>query len=260
MSGRLAGRSALVAGAGSRSEELGNGRATAILFAREGARVLCADQSLDRAQATVDLISREGGVAQAAQADVSRSEDCARLAREAEETYGALRIAHYNVGIEARSPLDRLTDEEWTRVLDVNLTGAMQFARAVAPRLVAAGGGALTFVSTIAALRTTPLTAYAASKAGLLGLVVSLAGQLAPGRVRVNAIAPGLIYSAMVAGGMNPETRERRRLAAPITDEGTPWDVGWAAVFLASDEARWITGQTLVVDGGFTIATRDYAL
>src|SRR6185437_17168087 len=100
---------------------------------------------------------------------------------------------------------------------------------------------------------------YATSKAGVVGLTLAAAGQLGEQRIRVNAIAPGLVYSPLVAGSLTPEARERRRVAGVIPDEGTPWDVAWAAVFLASDESRWITGQVLVVDAGLTITTRDVA-
>ncbi|TAK23399.1 MAG: SDR family oxidoreductase [Chloroflexota bacterium] len=260
MAGRLAGKTAIVAGAGSSGPGVGNGKATAVLFAREGARVVCADISVDRAQETVDLIHAEGGSASAVGADITKADDCTRLVARAQSEFGGLTILHNNVGIASRTRLRDITEDEWDRVLSVDLKSAMLIARAAVPAIAEAGGGSIVNVSSVAALRTTPLTAYAAAKAGMIGLSISLAGQLASDRIRVNCIAPGLVYTPMVAGGMTAEVRERRRLSALIEDEGTPWDVAWAAVFLASDEARWVTGQTIAIDGGFTVTSRDYAL
>jgi NAD(P)-dependent dehydrogenase (short-subunit alcohol dehydrogenase family) len=131
----------------------------------------------------------------------------------------------------------------------------MLATQAAVPALERGGGGAVTCVSSIAALRGAGRTAYAAAKAGVLGFVVSVAIQLAPRSIRVNAIAPGTVWTPMVED-LGVEMRERRRNAIPLGVEGTGWDIGWAAVFLASAEARWITGQTLVVDGGLTLTTR----
>lgn len=183
MPDRLKGKVAIVTGAGSRGPGVGNGKAAAILFAREGARVLCVDRVIARAEETCAMIRSEDGEASVFQADVSRAADCARMVATAVERYGRL-------------------------------------------------------------------------KAGVIGLTISLAGQLAKDRIRVNVIAPGMVYTPMVAEGMFPELREQRRRAAPLQDEGTAWDVGWAAVSLASDESRWVTGQVLAVDGGLTITAR----
>jgi NAD(P)-dependent dehydrogenase (short-subunit alcohol dehydrogenase family) len=127
--------------------------------------------------------------------------------------------------------------------------------QAAVPAMMERGGGAVVCVSSVAGIRGHGRTAYAAAKAGIIGLVQSLAVQLGPRGVRVNAIAPGYIWTPMVES-MGPEARERRRRASPLGTEGTGWDVGWAAVYLASDEARWVTGQVLVVDGGLSTTTR----
>jgi NAD(P)-dependent dehydrogenase (short-subunit alcohol dehydrogenase family) len=255
MSDRLAGKTAIITGAGSRGPGLGNGKATAILFAREGARVLCVDAEIARAEETVSLITKEGGTASAFAADVTRAEDCRRMVATALERYGALDILHNNVGIESRKNLLETSEEEWDRVMAVDLKSMLLATQAAVPPMIERGRGAVICVSSVAALRGHGRTAYAAAKAGVIGFVRSVAAQLGPKGIRVNAIAPGMVWTPMVES-LGPEMREKRRQASPLGTEGTGWDVGWAAVYLASDEARWVTGQTLVVDGGVTLTTR----
>ena len=256
MPDRVKGTGAIVPGAGSRGPGVGNGKAASVLFAREGAQVLCVDQFVERAEETCALIRAENGETFPLQADVTRAADCELMVTAAVERYGRLDILHNNVGIESRKGVLETSEEEWDRVMAVDLKSMLLTCQAAVPRLVEAGGGSIINVSSVAALRAHGRTAYAAAKAGVIGLTISLAGQLAKDRIRVNAIAPGMVYTPMVAEGMSPELRERRRLAALIQDEGTAWDVGWAAVYLASDESRWVTGQVLVVDGGVSITTR----
>ncbi len=254
MAGRLAGKVAIVTGGGSRGPGLGNGKATSILFAREGARVLCVDSTVDRAEETVREIAAEGGEAAAFTADVTRAPECRAMVEAAVTRYGRLDILHNNVGIESRVGIEEVTEEEWDRVMAVDLKSMMLASQAAIPRL-AERGGAITCVSSVAALRGHQRTAYAAAKAGVLGLVITMAVELAPRGIRVNAIAPGQVWTPMVAYH-GEKGREDRRLRTPLGTEGTAWDVAWAAVYLASDEARWVTGQTLVVDGGLTLTTR----
>src|SRR5438477_507975 len=175
MSGRLAGKVAIVAGAGASGAVIGNGQATAMVFAREGAKVVCADAVEERAQATVDMIAREGGSASAIRADVSKAADCKAMVQAAVERYGRLDILDNNVGISGRAG------------------------------------------------------------------------------IRVNCILPGLIYGPMTAPRMDEEIRRKRREAGALGTEGTGWDVAHAALFLASDESRWITGVALPVDAGFLV-------
>ena len=255
MGERLRGKIAIVTGAGSRGPGVGNGKAAAILMAREGARVLCVDAQKERAEETVGLIRAEGGEALTFAADVTRKGECEAMVAEAVGRWGGLDVLHNNVGIESRQLLMDTSEEEWDRVMTVDLKSMMLATQAAVPALERRGGGAVTCVSSVAALRGAGRTAYAAAKAGILGFVVSVAIQLAPRSIRVNAIAPGTVWTPMVED-LGAEMRERRRKAIPLGVEGTGWDIGWAAVFLASAEARWITGQTLVVDGGLTLTTR----
>jgi NAD(P)-dependent dehydrogenase (short-subunit alcohol dehydrogenase family) len=255
MAGRMGGKTAIVAGAGSRGPGLGNGKAAAVLFAREGARVLCVDAVAERAAETVALIRGEGGEAEPFLADVTRPDECRAMVAAAVSRWGGLDVLHNNVGIESRKELLEVTEEEWDRVLAVDLKSVFLATQAAVPAMTERGGGAVVCVSSLAGLRGHGRTAYAAAKAGIIGLVQSLAVQLGPQGIRINAIAPGYIWTPMVEA-MGPEARERRRRASPLGTEGAGWDVGWAAVYLASDEARWVTGQVLVVDGGLSMTTR----
>jgi NAD(P)-dependent dehydrogenase (short-subunit alcohol dehydrogenase family) len=252
---RLTGKVAIVTGAGSRGPGLGNGKATAILFAREGARVLCVDAVPERAEETVALIRAEGGEAAAHAADVTQASECEGMVAAALARWDGLDILHNNVGIESRKDLLETSEAEWDRVMAIDLKSMFLATASAVPRLIERGGGAVICVSSVAALRGHGRTAYAAAKAGVVGFVQSLAVQLGPRGVRVNAIAPGMVWTPMVEA-LGEAARERRRQAAPLGTEGTGWDVGWGAVYLASDEARWVTGQTLVIDGGLTMTTR----
>lgn len=259
MAGRLAGKVAIVTGAGSRGPGLGNGKATATLFAREGARVLCVDLARERAEETVALIRGEAGTAEAFAADVTRAADCAAMIDAAVQRWGGVDVLHNNVGIESRKDLLETTEEEWDRVLSVDLKSMFLATRTAVPAMVARGGGSVICVSSIAGMRGHGRTAYATAKAGVIGFVRSVAVQFGRQGIRVNAIAPGPVWTPMVAD-LGPEARERRRAATPLGTEGTGWDVGWAAVYLASDESRWVSGQTLVIDGGLTVTTGNVGL
>jgi NAD(P)-dependent dehydrogenase (short-subunit alcohol dehydrogenase family) len=255
MPGRLKDKVAIVTGAGSRGPGIGNGKAAAILFAREGARVLCVDAKPENAEETAKLIAQEGGEAAVYAADVTRKADCDGMVRAAVDRWGAVDILQNNVGVESRKSLFEVTEEEWDRVMAVDLKSMFLATQAAAKPMVERGRGAIICISSVAAMRGHGRTAYAAAKAGVIGFVRTCAAQLGPKGVRVNAIAPGMVWTPMVES-VGPELREKRRKAAPLGTEGEAWDVGWAAVYLASDEARWVTGQTLVVDAGLTLTTR----
>ncbi len=255
MSDRLKDKVAIITGAGSRGPGLGNGKAAAVLFAREGARVLCVDAKPEHAEETAKLIAQEGGDAAVFAANVTRKAYCEAMVKAALDRWGAVDILHNNVGIESRKTLFETTEEEWDKVMAVNLKSMLLATQAAAKPMVERGRGAIICVSSVAALRGHGRTAYAAAKAGVIGFVRTCAAQLGPKGVRVNAIAPGMVWTPMVES-VGPELREKRRKASPLGTEGEGWDVGWAALYLASDEARWVTGQTLVVDGGLMLTTR----
>ena len=247
---RLEGKVAIVTGAGSSGEGIGNGKATAVLFAREGAKVLLVDVVKDRAAGTLAMIQEEGGEASVFQADVTNADDCRRMVDAAMERYGRVDILDNNVGISQRGTVVEVSEEDWDRVMTVNLKTMVLASKAAIPRMIESGGGSIINISSIAGLRAHSSTPYSTSKAAVIGLTMSMAADHAGENVRVNAIAPGLVYTPMVGPRMTDELREERKNSAPMKTEGTGWDVGCAALFLASDEARWITGVVLPVDAG----------
>jgi NAD(P)-dependent dehydrogenase (short-subunit alcohol dehydrogenase family) len=255
---RLEGKVAIVTGAGSRGPGIGNGKATAILFAREGAKVLLVDGFPERMQETADIISSEGGEASVYTADVTRLEDCKVIIDAVVERYGRLDILHNNVGVESKGSVVDMDLDEWDTVINVNLKSVVLTSRFAIPQMIKGGGGVIINMSSLSALRPRGFTAYSAAKAGIIGLTRAMAVTHAKDNVRVNCIIPGAVFTPMVAEGMTNEIRQRRILATPLQTEGTAWDVAWAAVYLASDEARWITGIGLPVDGGALLTRQSY--
>jgi NAD(P)-dependent dehydrogenase (short-subunit alcohol dehydrogenase family) len=255
MAGRLTGKVAVVTGAGSRGAGIGNGKAAAILFAREGASVLCVDTVADRAAETVASITDAGGVASVFEGDVSHQPGCQAMAAAAVERYGRLDILQNNVGIPSSQKLEDITEDAWDNLMGVNVRSMVLAAQACVPRMVANGSGSIINISSIAGLRAYPptSTAYTTSKAAVVGLTMALAGQLGGRHIRVNCIAPGQVYTPLVAERLDDAGRQRRATSGLIKDEGSAWDIAWAAVYLASDEARWVTGQVFAVDAGITI-------
>jgi NAD(P)-dependent dehydrogenase (short-subunit alcohol dehydrogenase family) len=180
------------------------------------------------------------------------------MVRAATERYGALHVLVNNVGIGGESASVVDADEAvWDRVMTVNDKGMMLASKHAIPAIAAAGGGAIVNLSSVAALRQNERAAYSASKGAILSLTMVMAGQHARQGIRVNAVVPGQVWTPMVAAETDeanrPALRERRRLGSLLKTEGTAWDIAHAALFLASDDARWITGQRLIVDGGMSI-------
>jgi NAD(P)-dependent dehydrogenase (short-subunit alcohol dehydrogenase family) len=257
----LSGKVAIVTGGGAAGDGIGNGRAAAILLARAGARVVVVDRDGALARRTVEMIASGGGDAIAFEADVTQSADCARMVEAALDRFGRADLLDNNVGIGSRGSVVDETEEGWRRVMQVNVDTMFLAARHAIPAMRRAGGGAIVNVSSISALRPRGLTAYSASKGAVIALTRAMAVDHGADGIRVNCVAPGPVYTPMVyQRGMSDAARERRRNASVLRLEGTGWDVGHAVRFLLSDHARYITGQTLVVDGGATLIgpERDY--
>ena len=257
--GRLEGKVAIVTGAGSSGPGVGNGKAASVLFAREGAKVLLVDINADHAQETLELITAEGGEASVFQADVTNADHCRSMVESAVERYGRLDILDNNVGVILRAKFADIDPEDWDRVMAINLKSMMLASQSAIPRMIDSGGGSIINITSVAGIRAWSDAAYAASKAGIIGLTQTVAAEYGRYGIRANAIAPGAVYTPMVAWQLSDEAREIRRESTLLGTEGTAWDVAWAAVYLASDEARWVTGVLLPVDGGVTITSR-YAL
>ncbi|HEX6032394.1 MAG TPA: SDR family NAD(P)-dependent oxidoreductase [Tepidiformaceae bacterium] len=251
----LRGKVAIVTGGGAARDGIGNGRAAAILLARAGARVLVVDRRLDLARRTVEMISQEGGEAEAYEADVTDETQCRALVETALGTFGRLDLLDNNVGIGSRATVVDESPETWRRVMQVNVESVFLVSKYAVPAMVAtAGGGAIVNVSSISALRPQGLTAYSTSKGAIISLTRAMAVDHGAAGIRVNCVAPGPVFTPMVgAGTMTEATRDLRRRASVLNVEGTGWDVGHAVRFLLSDQARYITGQVLVVDGGTTL-------
>ena len=257
--GRLEGKVAIVTGAGSSGPGVGNGKAASVLFAREGAKVLLVDINADHAHETLELITAEGGEASVFQADVTNADHCRSMVESAVERYGRLDILDNNVGVILRAKFADIDPEDWDRVMAINLKSMMLASQSAIPRMIDSGGGSIINITSVAGIRAWSDAAYAASKAGIIGLTQTVAAEYGRYGIRANAIAPGAVYTPMVAWQLSDEAREVRRESTLLGIEGTAWDVAWAAVYLASDEARWVTGVLLPVDGGVTITSR-YAL
>jgi len=256
--GRLAGKVAVVTGAGSSGPGVGTGKAMSVLFAREGASVLLVDNVAQRAEETRRLIVEEGGEASVIAADVTKSADCLVVADAAVGQYGALHILVNNVGIIAAGTVVTVDEVDWDRVLAVNLKSMVLMCKYAIPQMEKSGGGSIVNISSIEALRFgtfAPALPYSVSKGGVMTLTTQMAVQHGRQGIRANCILPGFLYTPMVAPYLSERTRELRRLAAPLATEGTAWDVANAALFLASDEARWVTGAALAVDGGLLCTT-----
>ena len=255
---RLEGKVAIVTGAGSSGPGVGTGKATSILFAQEGAKVLLVDRETGAAEETLAEIEAQGGTASVFQADVTSADDCSAMAEAAIGRYGALHVLFNNVGISGPGSPTTVEEEVWDRVLDVNLKSMMLTTKYVAPKMIESGSGSIINVSSIVGVRAGSGGAsipYAASKSGIIGMTANMAVHLGRDNVRVNCIAPGHLYTPMVAGRMSEEMRDLRRRAGPLGTEGNAWDIAWANVFLASDESRWISGVVLPIDAGLLSAT-----
>ncbi len=252
----LDGKVAIVTGGGCAGDGIGNGRATAILLARAGTRVLVVDRVIDDAERTAAMICEEGGEAAAFDGDITKTEACAAMVRAALDSFGRLDFLDNNVGIGSRGSVVEESEETWLRVMRTNVDTMFLASKHAIPAMIeSAGKGAIVNISSISALRPRGLTTYSTSKGAVIALTRAMAVDHGPDGIRVNCVAPGPVYTPMVYDhGMSEAAREQRRKASALGIEGTGWDIGYAVRFLLSDHARYITGQTLVVDGGVTLS------
>ncbi len=262
---KLEGKCALVMGAGSIGPGWSNGKAVAVQFAREGAKVVCFDINKDAAEETAEIIRGEGGEAIALSGDAACAQDVQRAVDTSLSTFGKLDVLHNNVGIVINGGVVDLPEEDWDRVFNINLKSCFLAMKYAIPAMVQNGGGAIVNVSSISSIRFlgTPYASYYTSKAAMNHLTRVTAAEFAPKQVRVNAILPGLmdtpmaVLSAQVNHGIASDeigaAWQKKAERIPMGWMGDAWDVAKAAVFLASDDARFITGVSLVVDGGLTL-------
>jgi NAD(P)-dependent dehydrogenase (short-subunit alcohol dehydrogenase family) len=258
MSGRVEGKVAIVTGAGSGASGIGIGQAIAAVLAREGASVLLVDKDTGRADATLRGIEAQSEQARSAAVfvgDVSQERDCEAMVAAATERFGGLDILVNNAAISRHAPITATTLELYEEIIAVNLTGSFLACKYAIPALVERGGGSIVNIGSVAGVRDsgTAHPAYCASKAAQLGLTVDLAGAYGRDNVRVNTVLPGMVATPMQEsiGRVAEETRARLNLLGRM---GTAWDIAHAVLFLCSDEASYLTGVTLPVDGGATAA------
>ena len=253
---RLQGKVAIVTGAGSRAEGIGNGRATAIILARHGARVMLVDSVAEWAQQTATAIEAEGGTSEVVEGDVSDAASCKAIVARTINAFGRLDILVNNVGITGpRGNALDVDPDAWDRAMRVNVASMMLMAKYAIPEMVkSGGGGSIVNLTSVAGLQGGhPSLLYPTSKGAVISLTRAMAAHHGRDGIRVNCIAPGTVYTPMVASrGMTPEMRKARSERTLLGTEGTGWDIGYGALFLASDEARWITGVVLPVDASAT--------
>jgi len=255
---RLQDKVALVFGAGSSGPGWGNGKAAAALFAQEGARVIAVDIDLAAAEETRAAIRERGFDCEALRADVTDSGQVLGVVRFAQERHGRIDVLHNNVGITAMGDPESLSEEEWQRSLDVNLTGAFLTSKHVLPVMKAQRAGSIINISSLASIQVNrmPYFGYYASKAGLNHFTRALAVNYGPYGIRANALLPGvmdtpLIYKQIAGTFDSVEAMiQARNAASPMGRMGDAWDVAYAALFLASDESRYVTGTVIPIDGG----------
>jgi NAD(P)-dependent dehydrogenase (short-subunit alcohol dehydrogenase family) len=261
MGDRVQGKAIIVTGAGSIGPGMGNGKAASILYAREGGRVFLVDRDLAAAEETRRLIADAGGQSVAFACDVTSSAECGRMVQACLDAFGSIDVLHNNVGITIPGGPVELAEEDWDRLMRINVKSMFLTCKHVLPHMERQGRGVIVNIASINAIRTAPVIAiaYAASKAAVIAMTREIAVQYAAKGVRANAILPGLMDTPMVTaqltgayGGDAEGMRSRRARMCPMGKQGDAWDTAHAALFLASDEAKYITGTTLRVDGGLS--------
>ena len=255
--GRLAGKVAIVTGAGSRADGIGNGRATCITLARQGAKVTLVDQQRDWVERTQAMIEAEGGTSQIVMGDVTNAADCERIVVDTVKAWGRLDILVNNVGISGpKGTAVDVDPDEWDTAMQVNVKSMMLMAKYAIPEMIRVSAGAIVNIASYAGLfGGHPGLFYPTSKGAVVNLTRAMAAHHAKDGIRVNAIAPGMVYTPMVySGGMSEEIRESRKNRSLLKVEGTGWDIGNGVLYLVSEEARWVTGIILPIDAGASAA------
>jgi NAD(P)-dependent dehydrogenase (short-subunit alcohol dehydrogenase family) len=262
---RLKGKTAMVVGAGSIGPGWGNGKATAVTFAREGAEVFCVDRNGAAAEETVKIIAAEGGKAAAFTADAANASEVEAMVAACLTAYGRIDVLDNNVGIAEMGNVVDVSEASWDHVFDVNLKSAFLAMKHVIPVMARQGGGSIINISSIASIRHLGISyvTYAATKAAMNQMTRTTAVEYAPKHIRVNAVLPGLMKTPMVehsaglaasyAAGDVEAMWRARDAQVPMGHMGDAWDVANATLFLASDESKYVTGIELIVDGGITL-------
>ena len=256
---RLEDKVAIVTGAGTRGEIAGTGQATSILMAREGAKILLCDIDIDRAEETLNVIEKEDGIGKIFIGDVTSEKDCEAMINESIKQFGKLDILFNNVGGPGSGMVTEIDEEDWHRSIDLNIKSAVMGSKYAIPAMEKSGGGSIINVSSIDGTQagSTRNVPYSISKAAISHLSRIMAVHHGRQNIRVNCVAPGHVYGAFPNRfkKMEEDWRDLRKKAGPLGTEGTAWDVGWAVVYLASDEAKWVTGVVLPVDAGVQAAS-----
>jgi len=268
MGERLKNKVAIITGAGSILAGTGNGKATALVFAREGAKIMATDYNLEAAEETKRIIEQEGGTCISFYADVSKASDCQKMVDTCVEKFGRVDILHNNVGMGGYDGPVELAEEIWDKTMTINLKSMFLTCKYTLPYMEKQGSGVIINISSLSAIRCqpAPALAYSVSKAGVIALTREVAIQYADKGIRCNAILPGMMKTPMVEY-YNPDAYgdgsvelmwQRRDAMSPTGKQGESWDVAHAALFLASDDSKYITGTTLRVDGGLSETQRSW--
>lgn len=264
MGDRMKGKVVLVSGAGSAIDGWGNGKAAAVLYAREGASVLLADISESAVASTKQVIDAEGGKSTIFIGDVTKARDVEAMVAKCATTYGRIDVLHNNVAVFDMNAVDSISEEQWDRFFAINVKSVFLTCKHALPHMIREGGGAIVNVSTISSIRyTSPCVAYSASKAAVNQLTQSIAGRYGKQGVRANCVVPGYLDTPLITTHLRNKLSEeqyaanmrKRKAVLPSAKMGTAWDVAYASLFLASDEAGYINGVMLNVDGGMHFMT-----
>ena len=252
---RLEGKAIIVAGAGTKGEGLGNGKAAALQFGREGARVLCVDLDSAAAEATADMIRQEGGTAEVCAADIVSADDCSHVVKECLRLFERIDVLHNNVGIPGMQDIVDISEDWWRHVFDVNVKGTYLMCKETIPHMIKGGGGAIINVSSIASHKPLPDAAYVSSKGAVDSLTLYIARRYGQFNIRANVLLLGYIDTPLARPAWQFEKiREINLKQVPMRRFASPTEVATVAAFLASDEASYVNGVILPVDGGLMIS------